>query len=475
MGSLALLLKEAGYLVSGSDENVYPPMSTQLEGAGIKLMQGYRAENVHIAPPYTLRVSGSLTPSGCKVVKPDLVIIGNVISRGNLEAEEVLSQNLKYMSMPAAVGELFLKDRHSIVVAGTHGKTTTSTLCAWLLDSIGQNPGFLIGGVGLNFNCSARIGKKPFFVIEGDEYDTAFFDKGPKFLHYRPKSVILGPIEFDHADIYRDLDHVMSSFEKLVAIIPEDGLLLACADSENTLKIAAKAKCKVKTYGISKKADYHPEDVKVLKEGTAFKISVPSPQPSPIKGEGVFIVPMYGNHNLQNTIGVLGLLKELGIDLPKIEKGLKTFKNVRRRQEVRGVVRGVTVIDDFAHHPTAIKETIYAMKMRYPNAKIWSIFEPRSNTSKRNIFQAEFAKAFENSDVAVIAHLFKPEKVAEADRLDVGKLIFDIGRNGIRALSFPTTEDIVNYVAGNVKSGDVVLVMSNGGFDNIHEKILNRI
>lgn len=445
MGSLALLLKEAGHNVTGSDENIYPPMSTQLENAGIKLFNGYKPENLTI-------------------VKPNLVIIGNVISRGNPEAEAVLTSGIEYLSMPQAVSKFFLTGRHSIVVAGTHGKTTTATLCAWLLESAGLSPSFLIGGVGKNLGVSACLKNSKYFVIEGDEYDTAFFDKGPKFLHYQPRSVILGPIEFDHADIYKDLAHVMSSFEKLADIIPSDGLLFACADSENTMKIAKRAKCKVITYGVSTKADYRPEKIKVSETGTEFQIS-----------NFKFQIPIFGNHNLQNAAGVLGLLLELGIDKEKLAKGLRTFENVKRRQEIRGVVNGITVIDDFAHHPTAIFETIKAMKMKYPKSRLISIFEPRSNTSKRNIFQHEFASAFKGSDIAIIAGIHRPEKVNPDERLDIGMLINEMKKTVPNSYNFATTDEIIEFAAKKAKTGDVVLIMSNGGFDNIHEKLLKRI
>lgn len=471
VGSLALLLKESGYNVTGSDENVYPPMSTQLEKAGIKVLQGYKAEN--------------LAPA------PDIVIIGNVISRGNPEAEAVLSQGLEYMSMPQAVTEFFLKGNHSIVIAGTHGKTTTANLCAWMLEAVGCSPGFLIGGVGINFNVSARIGKPPYFVIEGDEYDTAFFDKGPKFLHYRPRSVILGPVEFDHADIYKDLPHVMSSFEKLIGIIPADGLLIACADSENTLKLAAKAKCRVVTYGLSASANYHPEDINVSEGGTRFTLvhegNPPQNEESLLlppfakggKG-GIYVSPLYGNHNLQNATGVLALLTELGIEPKKLAQGLLKFKGVRRRQEIRGVKNGIVVIDDFAHHPTAIRETIEAMRMRYPkrthpNHRVWAIFEPRSNTSKRNIFQDEFTNALGTADVAILAGIHRPDKVPKNELLDVAKIVTDISGRGGRAYYFATADEIVKFVAKEAKKDDIILVMSNGGFDNIHEKILQAL
>lgn len=468
MGSLALLLKEAGYNITGSDENVYPPMSTQLAQAGINVLQGYSAENI--------------------AASPDLVIIGNVISRGNPEAEAVLSQGLKYMSMPQAVAEFFIEGKHSIVVAGTHGKTTTANLCAWMLDTAGCSPGFLIGGVGINFNVSARIGHPPYFVIEGDEYDTAFFDKGPKFLHYRPRSVILGPVEFDHADIYKDLPHVMGSFEKLIGIIPADGLLVACADSQNTLKLVANAKCRVITYGMKGSADYHPEDIHVSGEGTEFTLihggNPPKNEGSslfpPFAKGGIYVSPLYGNHNMQNAVGVLAFLTEAGIEPKKLAQGLLKFAGVKRRQEIRGIKNGVVVVDDFAHHPTAIRETIEAMRMRYPKRsspqrRIWAIFEPRSNTSRRKTFQDEFVTALGTADVAVLAGIHRPDKIPEDERLDITKVVADINNKGGRAHYLATTDDIVKFVAKEAKKDDIILIMSNGDFDNIHEKLLQAL
>ena len=426
MGSLALLLKEAGHHVTGSDENVYPPMSTQLENAGIEIIKDYQRSTIND--------------------QLDLIIIGNVISRGNEEAEAVIESKIDYMSMPEALNQFFIKDKHSIVIAGTHGKTTTSTLCAWMLESAGLKPGFMIGGVGLNLGISARIAKGDYFVVEGDEYDTAFFDKGPKFLHYSPKSVILGPIEFDHADIYKNLDHVMGSFEKLVNIIPKDGLLVACADSENTMKIAAKAKCRVVEYSFSRFSRFSRSS----------------------RSNGL----LFGRHNRQNIAGVVTLLTELGIDQEKIKKGLETFKGIKRRQEIVGEVNGITIIDDFAHHPTSVKETIQSIRDRFPEKRIWAIFEPRSNTSQRKVFQKEFVDAFKKADISIIAGLHRPERLAPSERLDPQKLVQEIG-NGARYM--PKVDEIIDFITQGAKSGDVILIMSNGSFDGIHTRLLKRL
>jgi UDP-N-acetylmuramate: L-alanyl-gamma-D-glutamyl-meso-diaminopimelate ligase len=448
MGSLAILLKELGYYVTGSDENIYPPMSDELKENKIIIFKGYSLKN--------------LGP------RPDIAIIGNVITKNNPEAEAVLALNIPYLSMPQAVSEFLLKDKHSIVVAGTHGKTTAATLAAWLLQSAGIDPCFLIGGIGKNLNTSAKISNSKYFVIEGDEYDTAFFDKDPKFLHYSPQSVILGPVEFDHADIYKDLNAIMASFEKLIKIIPSNGLLVACADSPNVLKLIQNAECKVITYGLSEKASYRVEFTAATEKGTDFILTNGSSQ-------NLFRIPMWGNHNLQNTAGVLALLLELGIPPQKLAEGLVKFEGIGRRQEVRGVVNGITIIDDFAHHPTAIKETVHAMRLKYPTSKIWAIFEPRSNTTKRNIFQNELAEALAASDSAIIAGIFHPEKIPEDFRLNPSLLAKTIVQAGKSAEYIANTDEIVEFLAKNAKKGDILLIMSNGGFDNIHEKLLRRL
>ncbi|MBI2342142.1 MAG: UDP-N-acetylmuramate:L-alanyl-gamma-D-glutamyl-meso-diaminopimelate ligase [Deltaproteobacteria bacterium] len=448
MGSLAILLKELGYSVTGSDENIYPPMSDELKENEIAIFKGYSPDNLS--------------------QKPDIAIIGNVITKTNPEAKAVLSLNIPYLSMPQAVSKFLLKDKHSIVVTGTHGKTTTATLAAWLLQSASFDPGFLIGGIGKNLNTSAKISSLKYFVIEGDEYDTAFFDKGPKFLHYSPQSAILGPVEFDHADIYKDLDAIMASFEKLVKIIPANGLIAACADSSNVLKLIRHAKCRVITYGLSEKASYRAEFTKATEKGTDFVLASGSSRTP-------FCIPMWGDHNLQNAAGVLALLIELGVPPQKLATGLLKFEGVKRRQEIRGVTNGITIIDDFAHHPTAIKETVRAMRLKYPKSKIWAIFEPRSNTTKRNIFQNELAEALAASDSAIIAGVFHPEKIPEDLRLNPSLLAKTIVQAGKSAEYIADTGEIVEFLAKNAKNGDILLIMSNGGFDNIHEKLLRRL
>ncbi len=447
MTSLASLLKDEGHRVTGSDQNVYPPMSTQLEKLGIPVCEGYRPENLH--------------------PQPDLVVIGNVITKTNPEAEEVLRHNLPYLSMPQALAELFLKDRTPIVVAGTHGKTTLSTMTAWLLEAAGADPGFFIGGIGKNFGTGARKGTGTFFVIEGDEYDTAFFDKGPKFLHYRPNIAILTSIEFDHADIYRDLDHLMTSFKKLVAIMPPDGLLIACGDYPTVHDVVRDARCRVAFYGLEE-GDYHAHNVRVQERGTSFDLVGP-------RGTIALTSPLFGDHNLQNAIAAAACLIEAGIAPEKLQKGLPLFQSVARRQELVGDSGGITIIDDFAHHPTAVAKTIASIRARYPERRLWAIFEPRSNTSRRNIFQHEFAESFAKADIAVIASINNPEKIPEGERLDTDLLVRDIARAGTEAHHLPDVAKIDAHVTSHARAGDVILIMSNGSFGGLAQKLFNNI
>lgn len=439
MASMAGLLVEAGHRVIGSDEKIYPPMDGQIERLGIRPFEGY-------------------APSNIEKASPELVIIGNVIRKDNPEAQDVLRRGLRYISMPAALSEFFLKDRTPIVVAGTHGKTTSATLLAWLLMGCGLDPGFLIGGIGINFQKSYAIGKGSFFVVEGDEYDTAFFDKGPKFLHYKPHALLLTSIEFDHADIYRDLPHVLSSFQRLIGIMPSDGLIVANADDENAMGIASEAKCRVVRYGLNSNARYHPLDVEVSEKGMSFFLP------------GIdlrFTLPMWGEHNLSNAIGALAVLLESGQDPRLLASGIGAFLGVRRRQEMVAMPQGIAIIDDFAHHPTAVKKTIESIRQRYPDRRIWAIFEPRSNTSRRKFFQKEYVEAFLGADRVIISKPYREDAIPQDERLDVDSLADDIIRKGGHAFSIPSTENIIEFVMRSVIANDVLLVMSNGAFDNI--------
>lgn len=446
MGSLAGLLKERGFQVSGSDQNVYPPMSTQLENLGIKIMQGYKREN--------------LTP------RPDFVIVGNVISKTFDEADELLKSDIPYTSLPKAMGEIIIADRHSIVVSGTHGKTTTTSLMSWIAQSLGMKPGFMIGGIPKNFGKSYQVPVGDWFVIEGDEYDTAFFDKVPKFIHYRPRSVILTSVEFDHADIYRDLDHVKEAFTKLLTLIPENGNLITNAEDENILSILKSAKVKnIKTFGL-KKGDYQAHNIKPESTGgVSFDVVAGGKTLNRVKTK------MIGDYNIRNALAAYALAKELGWNEAKVAEALATFEGVKRRQEIIGQPGGITLIEDFAHHPTAVGQTIATVQARYPNAKVFSIFEARSATSRRKVFQKEYVDAFSQAHAVLLPPAYDQSKIAEDDRFSTDDLIRDIRARGTQADLCDSVDDIVAKVKERAKKGDVVLIMSNGGFGGIYQKL----
>ena len=451
MASLAGLLQSRGYHVTGSDQNVYPPMSTYLNDIGIDVLAGFSPD--HVEP------------------RPDLVVVGNAVTRANPEAQAVLQQNIPYISFPQALGQFLIGSRESLVVAGTHGKTTTSALAAWVLTAAALEPGFFVGGVPTNFSSGWKVGAGDHVVIEGDEYDTAFFDKGPKFLHYRPGHVILTSVEFDHADIYRDLDHVKSAFLRLMELIPRDGCLVVCNDYPAAGEIAAAARCRRITYGDDLGSDWRALNVEFDRGRTFFEPSYRG------RSEGCVEVATIGRHNVKNALAVYALSRALGIERTKLFDGFATFRGVKRRQEVRGERRGVIVMDDFAHHPTAVRETIGAVRSAYEGHRLWAIFEPRSNTSKRNLFEKEFAAAFALADRIVIANVHQPEKIADGERLSVDNVVNEInrmrGENCARHLA--GAAEIADAIARDAQAGDLVLVMSNGGFDNVHEKILEAL
>lgn len=457
MASLAGMLREKGFRVTGSDANVYPPMSTQLENLGIRLSSPYAAENI---------------PADAEAV-----VVGNAISRGNPEAEEAVRRGLPLLSMPQAVAEHFIGRLESIVVAGTHGKTTTSALAAWSLFALEDDPSFLIGGVPKNFPVSYRVGKGPRFVIEGDEYDTAYFDKGPKFLHYRPKVVLLTSIEFDHADIYRDLSHVRESFRRLAAILPPDGLLVACADYRDVVEIAAEARCPVVYY--STKEGVLGTDAEGRHAGrggwsvrgtgeaegmTLFRMT---------RGEQSldFRFPLPGLHNAANAAGVAIVLMRLGFPPARVASVFERFAGVRRRQEVVGEFGGILVIDDFAHHPTAVRETVRAVRGRYPGRRIVAVFEPRSNTSRRKVFQREFTEALAEADSVIVAGVFGADKIPAEERLSPEDVVAGLLAMGRQAECIREVDDIVARISGSCRPGDLVLLMSNGGFGGIQDKL----
>ena len=446
MGSLAGMLKDAGYEVTGSDTGVYPPMSDYLAELGIDVMRGFVAANLDH--------------------HPDLVVVGNVIRAVYEEAQALLASDLPYASLPQILGELYLRDAHSVVVTGTHGKTTTTSIAAWLLEAAGLEPGFLIGGRALNFDRTARAGAGTHFVIEGDEYDTAFFDKRPKFLHYKPRTCILTSVEFDHADIYEDLDHVKRSFLALMGILPEDGLLIARGDDPTVAEIAATAGCEVWTYGPGQTWDGRIDSVDtgrgvmrftVLRDGAAL---------------GTFESIMVGEHNLYNQVAAAAAAVRQGVTAVQLAEGFSTFRGIRRRQEIRGEPGGVTVIDDFAHHPTAVQVTLDALRQRFGQRRLWAVWEPRSATSRRRVFQDAYAQAFDAADQVVIGAPYDPSRIDPADRFSSEELVQGLVARGIDAVTLPDADQIAATLAARVHPHDVVAILSNGAFGGLHGKLL---
>ena len=440
MGAFAGMLKAAGYEVTGSDENVYPPMSDMLREWGIDVFTPYAPENLDKA-------------------KPDLVIIGNVIRRVNPEATAVRERGLKQTSFPAAFGSLILHDKHSVVIVGTHGKTTTAALMAHVLADAGLDPTFLVGGVTLNYDGNFRLGKGQHVVVEGDEYDTAYFDKGPKFLHYRAKTAILTSIEFDHADFYRDMPHYESAFEKFSATMPKDGLLAVSASYPKAVEIArAHSKSKVVTYAVNGSADFRADEEHFGPEGVRFAVHTPRGKSKEL------LLPMSGYHNVENAAGVYAAARALGLKHEKIAHAFATFKGVKRRQEVRVEIGGVMVIDDFAHHPTAVRETIEGIRQRYPERRLWAVFEPRSNTSRRNIHQDEYARAFVGADIATLREPEPHDKVPADQQLNIKKLVERLNEQGVTADASLDVAELVSRVSAGARANDLILVMSNGAF-----------
>jgi UDP-N-acetylmuramate: L-alanyl-gamma-D-glutamyl-meso-diaminopimelate ligase len=448
MATLAALLKSKGFDVRGSDQNVYPPMSDFLVQQGITLLQGYRPEHI----------SSDL----------DLVVVGNAISRGNPELEEVLDRKIRYCSLPEAVRDHFLWAARAVVITGTHGKTTTTALTAWLLADGGADPSVLIGGIAENFESSFRIGGGREFVIEGDEYDSAFFDKTAKFLKYLPDIAVVGNIEYDHADIYPNLDAIRLTFGRFVNLIPRRGLLLLGADNAEAVELRHKAHCRVETFGLANDADWQAYDLQVASTSTTFRVRRGG------TSLGQFELPLLGAYNVRNALAALAVGAAVGLDLEALATSLRRFKGVRRRLELRGTVRGVSVYDDFAHHPTAIAETLAGVRSAYPDRRVWAIFEPRSATSCRRIFQDDFARAFSKADRVILPAVFR-SSLPEAERLSAEELIRALQTSGIDARYIPQTDEIVRVVAREARNGDLVVIMSNGGFDNIHQKLLTAL
>ncbi|HSB11595.1 MAG TPA: UDP-N-acetylmuramate:L-alanyl-gamma-D-glutamyl-meso-diaminopimelate ligase [Blastocatellia bacterium] len=449
MASLAGMLVQQGHQVTGSDENVYPPMSTELQRLGIPVSEGYGSQNIP--------------------ARPDVVVIGNAITRGNPELEYILNEKMHYTSMAAVVEENFIRGRHSVVVAGTHGKTTTTSLIAWAMECAGANPSFLIGGVAENFNSSFRVTDSPYFVIEGDEYDTAYFDKGPKFMHYLPDTVILNNIEFDHADIYRDIDAVKFAFSRLINLIPGSGQLVAGWDSELVRELAPRALCHVDSFGIDQNASWRAEDISLTSGSTDFTVRVEG------REFGRYSTPLAGLFNVRNCLGVIVACERLGFDRAAVSQSLAAFKSVKRRLEVRGQVRGVTVIDDFAHHPTAVRETLQAARAKYPGNRIVAIFEPRSYTAQIKLFQQAFEDALAEADEIIIAGLFHPERYTAETAISPNEMVDHWRARGREAHYIPTATEIVSDLTPRLRGGEIVVIMSNGSFDGIHAKLLNAL
>jgi len=449
MASLAGMLNQRGHRVTGSDAAAYPPMSDFLASLLIQVSQPFAAKN--------------LEP------RPDLVVVGNAISRGNVELEHVLDERIPFCSMPQILHDEFLKGKEVLVVAGTHGKTTTTSMLSWIFHTAGQQPSFLIGGIAENFGSSFRVGQGKYFIVEGDEYDTAFFDKGPKFLHYFPDSVILTSVEFDHADIYKDLDAVETAFKRLVNLIPRRGKLIAFDSGASVEKCIAKAFSPVERYGRSANATWRVTNLRLEPSRTTWSVLK--------DGEpwADFEFPLGGEYNVWNATAAAALAFHYGISKEEIGAALKTFKSVKRRLEVRSEVNGVTIIDDFAHHPTAIAGTLTALRSRYPGARLWAILEPRSNTMRRNVLQNDLANSLALADEVVIANVFKSESIPEAERLDLAAVAAHIQKQGHRARIVPEVDGIVQLIAPEMRFGDVVAILSNGGFGGIYEKLPQRL
>ena len=441
MGAVAAAMKQRGFTVTGSDANVYPPMSDFLRGQGITIAEGYREENI---PADT-----------------DVVIIGNAISRGNPEAEATLDRKLLYHSLPEVMKEFFLRGKRNFVVSGTHGKTTTSAMLAWLLRHAGHNPGFMIGGLPKNLGCGAHFSDSEFNVLEGDEYDTAFFDKRSKFLHYLPECVVINNIEFDHADIYNSLDEIKLSFRRLLNIVPRGGMAFINGDEPDCLDVARDAPCPVTSVGFSESCALRIGNVNYEKNRSSFTL-----------GGVCYSLRMTGEFNVRNAAMAAAAASFAGLSSDEIRAGLEAFEGVARRQELRGEAGGIKVIDDFAHHPTAIRLAVQSLRQRHPDSRLWILFEPRSNTTRRAVFQNELAEALALADFAVVAAMHDLHKIPENDRLDPVKLSADIARLGGRGYYLPDVESIISCVKQEAAPGDVVAVLSNGGFGGIHGKLL---
>ena len=451
MGALAGLLVEAGHQVRGSDGPLYPPMSTLLESLGVPLFTGYRAENLDW--------------------QPDVVVVGNICRKDHPEAVAAAQRGLRCLSFPALLSELFLAGRHPVVVAGTHGKTTTTSLMVHLLHSAGQAPGFLVGGIPNNFGRSYAVGAAPYFVVEGDEYDCAYFDKRPKFVHYQPRTVILTGVEYDHADIYPTMEHVERAFAMLVQQVPAEGKLLVCADSEVALRLCRDAACEVQGYTVrgAAGATWSGEVAPAGAGQQSMLIRQAGREVAQV------VVPMTGLHNMENALAVSAVALGLGLEADAVARGLQSFAGIRRRQDVRGQRGGVTVIDDFAHHPTAVRETLAGLRGVHGDGRLVAVFEPRSATSRRNVFQQAYVEALAQADAVVLAPLHAPEGIDEAQRLDPAAVVAQLSADSIDAVLLDTVPAMVAHLAGTCQAGDTVVVMSSGGFGGLIDQLLSAL
>jgi UDP-N-acetylmuramate: L-alanyl-gamma-D-glutamyl-meso-diaminopimelate ligase len=444
MASVAAALQERGFKVSGSDENVYPPMSSFLQKKGIAPREGYRAENV---------------PADA-----DVVVIGNVMKRGNPEVEAVLNRKLFYLSLPEVLKNYFLRGHHNLVVTGTHGKTTTTALLAWIMEKAGRKPGYLIGGIPKNFGEGARLNDSKYFVIEGDEYDTAFFDKRSKFVHYLPELVIVNNIEFDHADIFKNLDEIKLSFRRLLNIVPQNGMVILNGDDSNCVEVARNCLAQMIEVGFSKNCAQRIREVAYSPESSRFKL-----------GDDVFEIPLIGEFNVRNAAMAAMAARFYNVPKTKIDSAFKSFTGIARRLELRGEARGVKVIDDFGHHPTAVAQTLQALRNRYRRHRLWAVFEPRSNTTRRAVFQQKLPEAFQYADGVFISQVARLEQIPEDERLKPERVVTAIARTGRPAFYERNADAIIDRIVPMLRPKDVVVIFSNGGFDNIHEKLLARL
>jgi UDP-N-acetylmuramate: L-alanyl-gamma-D-glutamyl-meso-diaminopimelate ligase len=449
MASLAGMLQERGFRVTGSDAAAYPPMSNFLESLGIPVAQPFAEAN--------------LNP------RPDLVVVGNALSRGNVELERVLDERIPFCSLPQILHDEFLVGKDVLVVAGTHGKTTTTSMLAWIFETAGLQPSFLIGGIAENFGRSFGLGDGKHFILEGDEYDTAFFDKGPKFMHYFPDSVILTSVEFDHADIYKDLHAVETAFKRLVNLVPRRGRIVGFDSGASIDRCLQKAFCPVERYGTSTNAGWRITNLKLGEDRTEWSVLLDE------KPWADFEFPLGGEYNVWNATAAAALAANYGIEKNVIGKALATFRSVKRRLEIKAEVNGITIIDDFAHHPTAIEQTIRALRARYPQSRLWVVLEPRSNTMRRNVLQDALSQSLALADQVVVAAIFKSEAIPEAERLDLNRVIGEIKKRGKQARILADAGAIVNAIAPDLRERDVVAILSNGGFGGIYEKLPQRL